>query len=133
MIAAILLAAALHSPTLTEILNFPSVSSPQIAPDGSSVVYPASRELWRVPAKGGEATRIGKGTGSRWSPDGKRLAYIASSRVQIDGKPVTDEGVQAFEWSPDGMSIAFTASSPLPKDDADFHVVGDEQRAAVRL
>jgi dipeptidyl aminopeptidase/acylaminoacyl peptidase len=125
MIAAIL--------TVTQILNLPSASSPQIAPDGSAVVYSISRELWRVPAKSGEPKRIGAGSNARWSPDGKRLAYIASSRVHIDGKPVSDEGVQAFEWSPDGMSIAYVASSSLPKDDADFHVVGEEKRAAVRL
>jgi dipeptidyl aminopeptidase/acylaminoacyl peptidase len=86
-----------------------------------------------VPSAGGEPKKIGPGSGARWSPDGKRLAYVASSRVQIDGKAVTDEGVEAFDWSPDGTSIAFTASSPLPKDDADFHVVGEEKRGAVRL
>jgi len=125
MIAAIL--------TVTQILNLPSVSSPQISPDGSAIVYSISRELWRVSATGGEPGKIGAGRNARWSPDGKRLAYIASSRVYIDGKPVTGEGVDAFEWSPDGKSVAYIASSPLPRDDADFHVVGEEKRAAVRL
>jgi len=137
MFALLALAVALHE----------SLSSPQIAPDGGAVVYASSRpdekanrfrnELWLIPASGGEAKLIGEGSAARWSPDGKRVAYLAGSQVQVDGKAITNVpgGVQATEWSPDGSAIAFLSTGQARAATAarDSHVVGEEQRTAVRL
>ena len=58
-----------------------------------------------------------------WSPDGKRIAYIASSRLVgrslhiaptngQSGKPIVQVGTGGQpDWSPDGTEIAFVAGS----------------------
>src|SRR5262249_54849596 len=124
------------------LFKFTWIADPQIAPDGSQVAfvrvvvnekenrYEAS--IFLVPTGGGaEPRRVTAGsrdTGPRWSPDGRRLAFVRN--VEKDGKPqgsqifvmqmdggearaVTDlpRGANAPSWSPDGKTIAFTATA----------------------
>jgi TolB protein len=60
---------------------------PDFSPDGSRMVYSSylgrqCHNLWVMPAKGGDAFPISYGdwdeTSVRWSPDGKRLAFISN-------------------------------------------------------
>src|SRR6267378_2572098 len=60
---------------------------PDFSPDGSRMIYSSYlgrqwQNLWLMPAKGGDAFPISYGdwdeTNVRWSPDGKRLAYISN-------------------------------------------------------
>src|ERR1043165_4587532 len=72
-------------------LDWERVSDAQIAPDGARAVYTRQHvnkledkwesELWIVNADGSQNRLLVKGSGARWSPDGKRLAYTA------DGEP----------------------------------------------
>ena len=85
----------------------------------------------------------------RWSPDGKKLAFISGR----DGAPqifvipsdggeaikLTDgkNGVQSFDWSPDGSQISFLAQEPKTeaeerkeKDQDDAHIVDKEEKHA---
>ena len=117
-----------------DIFNLQWVEDPQIRPDGREVAYvrmsydvmsdrPRST-LWLVDIDTGVQTPIATGPGShvapRWSPDGKRLAYVSSSegghsqlfvRWMQTGQTtsITDltEPPSGFAWSPDGRSIAF--------------------------
>jgi Tol biopolymer transport system component len=61
---------------------------PDFSPDGSRMVYSSYlgghwHNLWLMPANGGDAFPITYGgfdhTNVRWSPDGKRIAYISNS------------------------------------------------------
>jgi dipeptidyl aminopeptidase/acylaminoacyl peptidase len=113
----------------------------QISPDGSQIVYVrvshdimtdrARRNLWIINADGTNNRPLRSESKSsmspRWSPDGKRLAYVSAA----EGSPQLyvrwmDSGqtalltnlVQApgaIAWSPDGKSIAFTQFVPSRK------------------
>ena len=60
---------------------------PDISPDGSKIVFSSYlgrqwHQLWVIPANGGDAFPVSYGewdeTYVRWSPDGKRLAFISN-------------------------------------------------------
>jgi dipeptidyl aminopeptidase/acylaminoacyl peptidase len=125
-----------------DIFNLQWVEDPQIRPDGRAIAYvrmsydimsdrPRS-SLWLVDTDTGLQTPIASGPGShvspRWSPDGKRLAYVSSSEgghSQIfvrwmqtgEAARITDltQSPGALAWSPDGRSIAFTMLVPDEK------------------
>ena len=120
------------------------LSEPQISPDGKWIAYSVStpdletnhaiRDIWLVPAAGGETrqlTRGGSDTRPRWSPDGKKLAFISARDgtpqvyyVPLEGGEATrvtflSTGADNELWSPDGKTIAFISSVyPDCKDDA---------------
>ena len=115
-------------------------SDPQIRPDGGAVAFVretnsimsdrAEPSIWLVDTASGALTPLSQGAAARsprWSPDGKRLAYVASAP---DGPPqlyvrwmATGEVARVAElsqapsriaWSPDGTRIAFTLFTPDP-------------------
>lgn len=115
------------------------VSDAQISPDGRRIVYVVSRmdvprdrylaELWLIEDEGAPrplVTASGENTRPRWSPDGRRLAFLSdrSGSQQIlvlelgggEAWSLTAEpkGVGAFAWSPDGTQIAYLARSGEP-------------------
>ncbi len=116
-----------------DLFSLQCVTDPQIRPDGHVVAYVRvsydvmtdrpRRSIWLVDADTGTQTPLATGPGSsyspRWSPDGKRLAYVASEggRSQLfvrwmqteQAARITDltETPEALQWSPDGRSIAF--------------------------
>jgi dipeptidyl aminopeptidase/acylaminoacyl peptidase len=78
--------------------------------------------LWIVKADGSQNRFLVKGGNARWSPDGKRLLYLADGDpkgsqifvrwVDVDG-PATQithvlEAPRNVSWAPDGKSIAFS-------------------------
>src|SRR6185437_3541806 len=82
--------------------------------------------LWILNADGSQHRFLVKGSAARWSPDGKRLLYLAEGEpkgtqmfvrwVDADG-PATQithvaEAPRNARWSPDGKSIAFSAFVP---------------------
>ena len=134
-----------RSITETDLYAFQWIGSPQIAPDGSKVVYALVKvsskhddyetALWMVPASGGAPRQLTAGprdSGARWSPDGKMLAFLRATEkagkpeppqiylLSMDGgepRPLTEipKGAGNPVWSPDGRFLAF-ASTTLAKD-----------------
>jgi dipeptidyl aminopeptidase/acylaminoacyl peptidase len=118
--------------TTEHYLDFERVSDAQISPDGSRIVYTRQHvnkledrwdsELWMLNADGGQHRFFVKGSSPRWSPDGKRLLYLAEGEpkgnqifvrwVDADGPASqvthTIEAPRSPKWSPDGRSIAFS-------------------------
>ena len=125
--------------TVEEMLKLRRVSDPQLSPDGRFVAYVVTdvsleknkrvNHLWVVPTAGGEPIALVQDdkpdTSPRWSPDGKRLAFLSTredgSQVWVVdmaqgravGKPrqvtkVATE-VSSFAWSPDGRWLAFAS------------------------
>ena len=72
-----------------------------VAPDGGTIVYtsPDDGKLYAVSAEGGRARRITEGEGGHgaphFSPDGRRLAFIADRKDQSD---IAVVGVDGEDW-----------------------------------
>jgi dipeptidyl aminopeptidase/acylaminoacyl peptidase len=124
-----------------DLFSLQCVTDPQIRPDGHIVAYVRMtydimtdrprRSIWLVDTDTGAQTPLATGAGSsaspRWSPDGKRLAYVASDggHPQLfvrwmqpeQAARITDltEMPEDLRWSPDGRSIAFVMMTPDEK------------------
>lgn len=119
--------------SLDHYMDMESVGSPQISPDGSSIVYTRgwidkvndSREssLWMMRADGTRSRHLIDGGGASWSPDGSRILFTAPGEpggAQLHVRWMDAEGAvsqitrlenspSAATWSPDGKWIAFTS------------------------
>jgi dipeptidyl aminopeptidase/acylaminoacyl peptidase len=74
------------------MMKLQRLSDPQVSPDGRQVLYTATQvdlaansrnnDLWVVPLAGGEARRLTfhakSDTRGRWSPDGRRIAFVSA-------------------------------------------------------
>ncbi|MFL6676973.1 MAG: hypothetical protein ACJ8IK_01425, partial [Burkholderiaceae bacterium] len=108
--------------------------SVDVSPDGQRLVFDLLGDLYTLPIAGGEARPLTHSIAwemqARWSPDGRRIAYISDAgggdNVWVmnadgtDAKAVTKEDFRLLytpAWSPDGQYIAarkhFTGSRSL--------------------
>lgn len=125
---------------LDDLFRIRNIEEAQISPAGDRVAYVLSEidlagnaarsGIWLVKTAGGPPRRLTAGPGRdetpRWSPDGRRMAFISDRDgsnqiwlIDLAGgearKPVPIEGgASSFAWSPDGRKIAFLARSPKP-------------------
>src|ERR1700722_11570264 len=131
--------------TFKDLISLHRVSEPQISPDGKWIAYSVAtpdleanhsvRDIWVVPAAGGgevrQLTRGGSDTRARWSPDGKKLAFISGRSgtpqiywIALEGGEATrltsiSTGADNELWSPDGKAMAFVSPVyPDCRDDA---------------
>lgn len=78
------------------------VSSPRWSPDGNSIAFLSSRgedderQVWVIPADGGEAVQITESKTSvttfRWHPSGDRIAYVATTPPTDLEKKLKEKG-----------------------------------------
>lgn len=121
-----------------DLFELEFASDPQISPDGQSVIYcrvsfdimtdRTRSRLWMVDANGENHRPVSDPaqnvSSPRWSPDGKRVAYVSSdgknsqiySRWMDSGQTAqltsTTESPLGIRWSPDGKWIAFSSFVP---------------------
>src|SRR6185437_9743811 len=122
---------------LEQYLDWEEVQTPQLSPDGSQILFSRrwvdkmndkwESSVWLMNADGSHARMLTPGGDVQWSPDGKRIAYVAKgepSGSQIFVRWMDAEGAvtqishltdspSGLEWSPDGKSIAFTMNVPI--------------------
>jgi dipeptidyl aminopeptidase/acylaminoacyl peptidase len=148
--------------TVDDYNKIVSVSEPQISPDGKKVVIVVGHidvkadktlsELVLVDVATGAQRVLTRGRDDvgepRWSPDGRRLAFIGvsgsgdSATPQVfvmpmnggDPKVVTKapNGVESYAWRPDGEAVAYLMEESTPKHKAgeDLFNVGDDPFSA---
>lgn len=109
---------------------------PAISPDHKTIVFGMQTGLWKMSAKGGKATRLGKRTGDLTrpdiSPDGKRVVFQAYEdnnfhiqSMSLSGKHGSDRQTitnskyddRAPAYSPDGRKVAFASDR-----DGTYHI-----------
>ncbi len=131
----------------SDLYRLRSVGDVQLSPDGSRIAYTVENrdrpgrpysQIWILNLETGQSTRVGSddaaASNPRWSPDGRRIAYLgrAGDRfglmlttadgsggtflapVQGTNHPLPSMGEQ-FAWSPNGRLIAFASATPGPE------------------
>ena len=125
--------------TVDLYLDWETVAAPQLSPDGAQLVYTRrwtdkvndkyESDVWIMNADGSKQRFLVKGSSPQWSPDGRRIAYIAQGQptgAQVFVKWL-DSGEETqltrlerspsnIEWSPDGRRIAFNMSVPSKQE-----------------
>lgn len=121
-----------------DVFQLAWANHPQLSPDGTRIVYERCffditkdrkrSNLWLVNADSGEQRPLTTGLvndgSARWSPDGRRLAYVSSAdgsaqihvRWMDSGQSARisnlTDGPEGIAWSPDGKWLAFAMRVP---------------------
>jgi dipeptidyl aminopeptidase/acylaminoacyl peptidase len=127
--------------TVNDLLKVRRVSDPQVSPDGNWVAFTIGdlnwdgnkyvNQIYLAPVGGGsikQLSKADKGAASqpRWSPDGKRIAFINGDQIwtmKPDGSDTVQitaisSGAGGPVWSPDGRWLLF-ASDVYPECNGD--------------
>ena len=126
---------ATHAITFDEFINLKRVSDMQLSPDGKMIAYVVTvnnkeentrnSDIWLISVDGKvlrQLTNSPKADNTpRWSPDGKKIAFISTRSgspqiwmIKLDGgeaSKITDisTGASGIVWSPDGKYLAFAS------------------------
>lgn len=139
-LVALIAAAACPPLSAQDAAGVPSFAEPGISPDHSEIAFVSGGEIWSVPSGGGTARILAAvdGAPSRplFSPDGKRLAFVATKPtgtaifvMTIDGgalHQVTHGDIvpTLSGWAADGQTLLFSVTAHNVGQYADVYRVG---------
>lgn len=99
---------------------------PNLSPDGKTLLFVRGGDIWQVPTRGGQASRVTSDATNEsqpiFSPSGDRIAFVSnrtgSNQVYVmpatggEPKQLTfhSEGYSLQDWYPDGKSLLVLAS-----------------------
>ncbi len=122
--------------TVERYLDYETVASPRISPDGSTIVFVRrtidrmrdgwESTLWVMGSDGSRLRFLTRGADPVWSPDGSRIAFVAATEEggsqlfvrYMDAEGATtqvtrvDQPPGNVKWAPDGRSLGFTMVVP---------------------
>jgi dipeptidyl aminopeptidase/acylaminoacyl peptidase len=103
-------AAAKHPVTIEDSVNLRGVSSAQISPDGTRVLYTV--RAWEWPGSKADPERKGEPDKGAKPPEMRTHIWMAPASGAQPARQVTfgDKGESAPAWSPDGRYISFMAT-----------------------
>lgn len=113
-----------------DVFDLQYVSDPQISPDGQWIIYRrmgfdimkdrAKGNLWMIKTDGSEhkklTSREGNESSARWSPDGKRVAFVGQ----------TDEGSEIYMYWPSTGNMARITQLPFSPSSLTWSNSGDQ-------
>jgi dipeptidyl aminopeptidase/acylaminoacyl peptidase len=137
--------------------SFGRVGSPQVSPDGATVLYTvtyynidenkAYRDIYTVPVLGGTSTNLTESATNEinavWRPDGQKIGYLSASSGSVQlwemdpngsGKQKissVEGGITGFNYSPDGKKIFYIRNVKLDENVQDLYP--DLPKANARL
>lgn len=120
--------------TFDDMISMHRVSDPQLSPDRKWIAYTVATpdkeanvvgsDIWIIATTGGDPRQITRGGSDqrpRWSPDGKKIAFLSGRNgtvqvywISLSGGEATrltsvPSGAANELWSPDGKTVAFTS------------------------
>ncbi|UCF19034.1 MAG: S9 family peptidase [Gemmatimonadota bacterium] len=131
--------------TIVDLINVPGIGDPQLAPDGSRMLYVRSdadwegnrriSHIWRVDVESRATVQLTYGKDGernpRWSPDGRYIAFLATragdEHTQIYLLPTAGgeafaltehaTAVSGIEWARDGGGLYFLADDEKSEEE----------------
>ncbi len=143
-----------RSMSVIDFLNIPSLSNPQLSPNGKQFAYELAesdwkknkqiKHIWRADITGESVLKLTNSedgeTGARWSPDGSKVAFLSKRTPNTENQIflISNSGGEAWQithhktapqniqWSPDGQSLYFIASEPKSKEEEQKEKLKDD-------